>query len=282
MKKLFFFAALTVLMLTACNNNRDALLAGQMRNDSLQSIIDARDAEINDLMATFNEIQDDMRAINQAEQRVMVAKAGEGANKTAQIKENMLFIQNTMQQNKERIAQLEKQLQQTRFNGDQLKKTLTNLQLQLQEKETQLQQLREELEQKDIQIGQMAENINNLNSNVSALTSDNEQKSQTISAQDKQLHTAYFAFGTKKELKEQGIISDGKLLRSNFNSGYFTKIDIRTQTEFKLYSKSAHVLTSHPASSYTLTQDANKQYILRVTNPNQFWSTSKYLVIQVK
>ena len=72
------------------------------------------------------------------------------------------------------------------------------------------------------------------------------------------------------------------MLQANFNKSYFTKIDIRVDKEIKLYSKSAKILTSHPASSYTLQQDANKQYILRITNPQIFWSTSKYLVVMVK
>jgi len=41
------------------------------------------------------------------------------------------------------------------------------------------------------------------------------------------------------------------------------------------------MLTSHPSSSYTLQRDANKQYVLRITDPQQFWSASKYLVVQV-
>lgn len=72
------------------------------------------------------------------------------------------------------------------------------------------------------------------------------------------------------------------MLQSNFNRNYFTKIDIRVDKEIRLYSKSAKILTSHPASSYTLQQDASKQYVLRITNPEVFWSTSKYLVVQVK
>ncbi len=72
------------------------------------------------------------------------------------------------------------------------------------------------------------------------------------------------------------------MLRSNFNQDYFTKIDIRVDKEIKLYSRSAKLLTSHPAESYKLEQDANKQYVLRIENPSKFWSTSKYLVILVK
>ena len=139
-----------------------------------------------------------------------------------------------------------------------------------------------ELQAKDIQIDELHDKVADLSSNVSNLTEETTQKSKTISTQDKQLHAAWFVFGTKKELKEQNIIQDGEVLRANFNQDYFTKIDIRVDKEIKLYSRSAKLLTAHPSSSYVLEQDANKQYILRITNPQQFWSASKYLVILVK
>ena len=103
-----------------------------------------------------------------------------------------------------------------------------------------------------------------------------------INAQDKQLNTAWYVFGTKKELKNQHIMEDGKVMTGNFNKSYFTKVDIRELSEIKLYSKSAKWRTTHPASSYTLVRDANKQYTLRITNSQIFWSTSKYLVVLVK
>ena len=71
-------------------------------------------------------------------------------------------------------------------------------------------------------------------------------------------------------------------LAGDFDKEYFTKIDIRVDKEIKLYSKSAKILTNHPSSAYTLQPDANKQYVLRITDPQSFWSTSKYLVILVK
>ena len=145
-----------------------------------------------------------------------------------------------------------------------------------------MQQLRAELSSKDIHIQELSTQVTDLNSNVSALTEETNQKSNTISAQDKQLNTAYYVFGTKSELKAQNILAGDKVLQANFNRNYFTKVDIRVDKEIKLYSKSAKILTAHPASSYTLLQDANKQYVLRITNPESFWSTSKYLVILVK
>lgn len=187
-----------------------------------------------------------------------------------------------MKQNRALIAKLRQQLREGSVKGDQLKKTIDNLVKQLDEKDLQLRQLRAELDAKDIHIAALDETINNLNSNVSNLKTESSQKTETINAQDKQLNTAWFVFGTKKELKEQRIIDGNKVLESNFNKSYFTKIDIRIEKEVKLFSKSAKILTMHPSSSYTLDRDANKMYVLRITNPQLFWSTSKYLVIVVK
>lgn len=283
MKKLMI-AVLCLLTLVACkqNSNNAAELALQQQRDSLTRIIEQKDNEIDDMMATMNDIQEGFRAINEAEQRITIASNGEGVSEAESIRENMQFIQNQMQQNRELISKLRNQLRQSSVRADQLRRTLENLTQQLEEKDNQLRQLQAELEAKDVQIGELNQQVNTLSSNVSDLKEESTQKSQTITSQDKQLNTAWFVYGTKKELKEQRIIEDGKVLRSNFNRDYFTKIDIRIDKEIRLYSRSAKILTAHPQSSYTLAQDANKQYILRITNPQLFWSTSKYLVVLVK
>ena len=283
MKQLKLFACLALLLLGACTGKKSSPdLANMEQNDSLQRIIAQRDSEINDMMSTLNEIQEGLSAINQAENRLSIAREGEGANKTAQIKENIKFIANTMARNRELMKRLQQQLRESRFNGDELRKTISNLTQLLDDKAQELQRLKAELDAKDIHIAELDEKIDNLNDNVENLQTDAQQKAQTISNQDKQLNTAWFVFGTKKELKEQHIMENGKVLQSNFNKNYFAKIDIRIDKEIKFYSKSARILTMHPSGSYTLTPDVNKQYVLRITNPQLFWSTSKYLVVLVK
>jgi chromosome segregation ATPase len=283
MKQLKLFACLAFLLLGACTGKKSSPdLVNMEQNDSLQRIIAQRDSEINDMMSTLNEIQEGLSAINQAENRLSIAREGEGANKTAQIKENIKFIANTMARNRELMKRLQQQLRESRFNGDELRKTISNLTQQLDDKAQELQRLKAELDAKDIHIAELDEKIDNLNDNVENLQTDAQQKAQTISNQDKQLNTAWFVFGTKKELKEQHIMEKGKVLQSNFNKNYFAKIDIRIDKEIKFYSKSARILTMHPSGSYTLTPDVNKQYVLRITNPQLFWSTSKYLVVLVK
>ena len=281
MKKLFL-ASLCLAALVGCQDNKSKVDgAVTAERDSLNKVIAQKDNEINDIMSTFNQIEEGLREIGQAEGRISVARDGEGASRTQRIAENMQFIQQTMQQNRELIDKLRMQLRESSINGEQLKKTIESLAQQLEEKDKELQQLRAELDAKDIHIMDLDEKIANLNTNVSNLSSESAKKTETINAQDKQLHSAWFVFGTKKELKQQQILKDGKVLQGNFNKEYFTKVDIRVDKEIKLYSRSAKMLTSHPSSSYTLQGDANKQYVLRITDPQLFWSTSKYLVILV-
>ena len=282
MKKLLFFAICALAVASCKNEQPKADLAAQMQRDSLNQIIAQKDNEINDMMSTFNEIEEGFRAISEAQNRVSIAQQGEGANSKQRIRENMQYIQSTMKQNRELINKLKQQLRESSIKGDALKRTIENLMKEMEEKDQQLMQLREELDAKDIHISELDEQVANLNTDVTNLTEESNQKTETINTQDKQLHTAWFVFGTKKELKEQHILEDGKVLEANFNKDYFTKIDIRVDKEIKFYSKSAEMMTAHPSNSYTLQRDANKQYVLRITDPQAFWSTSKYLVVVVK
>lgn len=282
MKKLLLVAVALVALMACNQKSGETQDRGQRQQDSLNRIIEQKNNEINDMLSTLNDIEDGFRAINEAENRVTIAKNGEGASAKDRIRDNMQFISETMQQNRELISKLRNQLRQSTVKTDELRRTIDNLTQQMEEKNAQIQVLMAELQAKDVTIGDLNTQVSDLSSNVSALKEETTQKSQTISSQDKQLNTAWFAFGTKKELKEQRILDDGQVLRSNFNRDYFTKIDIRVDKEIRLYSRSAKVMTTHPESAYTLTQDANKQYVLRITNPQLFWSTSKYLVVLVK
>ena len=283
MKKLFFIVCCAALLVTGCKDGKNSTESTNVHlADSLNEVIAQRDSEINDMMGTFNEVQEGLRQISEAEGRVALAKSGEGASSKQKMKEDIQFIAAQMKKNKELIAKLQKKLEGSSLNATQLKKTIEGLQAQLVEKEKQLQALREELDKKDIHIMELDESVNNLNTNVSNLKNESQKKTETINAQDKQLNTAWYVFGTKKELKGQRILENGKVMNGNFNKNYFTKIDIRNTTEIKLYSKSVKLMTAHPSSSYTLVRDANKQYTLRITNPHIFWSTSKYLVVLVK
>ena len=282
MKKLFIFA-MCAMALASCNEGaKKAENQARAERDSLNQVIAQKDDEINDMMTTLIDIEEGFREITEAQNRVTLAKTGEGTNTKQRIAENFQFIQSMMQQNKDLINKLKQQVRESSIKGDKLKKVIASLQETMEKKDQQITELSEQLELKNIHIGELKYAINSLKEDARSLQDENDAQSKTINAQDKQLNTAWFAYGTKDELKKQRILDGGKVLQGSFNKEYFTKIDIRVDKEIKLYSKSAKVMTAHPTSSYTLQQDANKQYVLRITDPQAFWSTSKYLVVQVK
>lgn len=283
-KYLSYIFFVLVVILSGCKENKAPVVNRPTvtKDDSLQQVISQRETQINNMMATMNEIQEGFNEISDVENRLNLIQADERADKSSEIKENIKFIADRMQQNRELIKKLQGQLRDSDFKSQELKKVVANMLRQLDEKDQQLQQLRAELDAKNIHIAELDETISNLNDNMTELKSESDEKSQIINNQETQLNTAWYVFGTRSELKDQRILVGDKVLQQNFNKNYFTKIDIRVTKEIKLYSKSARLLTSHPMGSYELTRDNNKMYILVITNPQLFWSTSKYLVAVVK
>ena len=283
MKKLVLFA-LCVAFLASCDNLGQGKKQVEAQNDSLRMELSARDAELDDIMGAFNEIQNGFKEITEAEGRVNLdgghIESQSAANK---IKEDIRFISEKLKANRERISELEKQLKNSKYRSAQLKKALEGMIAELNTKQQQIETLQTELATKNIRIAELDEAVTDLNKNVEELSAENEEKTKTVEAQDKALNTAWYVFGTKSELKDQKILRRGNVLKdNNFNKDYFTQIDIRNEKGIKLYSKRAELLTNHPEGSYQLVEDEKGQLTLKITNPQNFWSVSRYLVIQVR
>ena len=253
MKKLGFISVVTLLLVSCGQSQQVSEAAIEQERDSLQRIINEKDIELNDIMSTFDEVQEGIRRINEAEGRVTVADGNpESASNKEVILENMQFIRDAMQQNRDMIAQLKEKLRKSSFNAEKLKKTVENLQAQIDTQTARIQELEAKLAEKDVQLAE-------------------------------QVNAAWFVFGTKAELKEEKILQSGDVLRDgNFNKDYFTQIDIRYDKVIKFYSKSATMLTNHPSGSYQMVKDSKGLYELHISDPVKFWSTGKYLVVQVK
>lgn len=285
MKKVFIYA-FGAMMLMACGGKQgmsETELAAQREIDSLRAVNANQAQELEDFMDMAAQVEEGFRMIKEAEGRVDLKDANAEGIQKEQINENMQFIQQTMQQNRELIDQLKRKLSKSSSNLSSLQKHIEALEAQMKEQVARVQELQAQLAERDQVIAEQGEQIEQLTENVSSLTTENEQKTAEVAAQDKELNKAWFVFGTKSELKEQKILDSGDVLKNgSFNKGYFTQIDIRYDKDIRFYSKSAKLLTNHPSGSYQLTKDAKGEYELHITNPQQFWSVSKYLVVQVK
>jgi len=146
--------------------------------------------------------------------------------------------------------------------------------------------LQEQLAAKDSLINELGTTVSSMGKDIEELKADKEEKQAKINEQEETIHTAWYVFGTRKELKEQkiitseGLFSPKRILQSDFNKSYFVRIDARKTKSIPLYSSRAKILTSHPKSSYTLEKE-NDNFVLHITDTKEFWSISKYLVIEV-
>ena len=147
--------------------------------------------------------------------------------------------------------------------------------------------LQEDLAKKNVRIQELDEMVASLNEDVEDLSTTTAAQSEKLQEQDKQLQTAYYCFGTAKELKDQKILSGGglfaksKVLQSGFNKDYFISIDIREVKEIPLFAGKAKLKSNHPEGSYEFVKDEDGNMTLKITDEKAFWSLGKYLVIEV-
>lgn len=277
MKRIFILLVTASAIIASCNNGpgRKEL---QAKNEELKAELSKRDYAIEELVSTINSIEDGFKKINDIQGIINLNAAtdeGEGSRK-AKLEHNIEQIATTLKKNKEEIENLKKQLLNNKQASESIKIMVTKLEKKLTEKSLELTTLKQALADKDIHIGK-------LDSIITYLTRANTGQELQLIAQEEELNTVWYAIGTKSELKEQNILSGGDVMREDdINFKYFTKADKRELTTIDTYAKRAKLLTNHPQGSYTLERNEQKQYVLTITNPETFWSTSKYLIIQVK
>ena len=283
MKKPFFIAVLIgTLVLTSCGGEVEEK---DQTNDSLKTEIGNRDNTINEkdeaiqeFVNAFNEISSNLEEIKSKEKIVTSqTSSGDVKSKEEQIKADITAIYELLAKNKARVGSLNKKLKESNVKIEGIEQLVANLQKQIDEKDAQIEGLKNKIENLNIELG-------NLEANIAQVQEESGKKTE-------KLNTAYYCIGTGKELKEKGVTTKeggmlgmGKVytLKNDFNRDYFTKVDISNLEEIPVMSKKAKVLTSHPSSSYKLVGDEKKVEKIQITNPEEFWSTSKYLVIIVE
>lgn len=274
---------LCVAALASCTNvKREKELTA--RNDSLTVALNEKNVALDQAMQAIADIQEGFRVINEAEGRVAIQSQGaEGITDAQRLKEDILFIQQKMADNRKQIEDLQKKLAAGGAETANLRKVLANLQKELEAKVVRIAALQGELASKNIRIAELDSAVVMLTGDVNALQEITDVQQGVIEQQIAQLNTAWYVYGTAKELKEQNILKNGKVLSSTeFNKNYFTEIDVRDDKVFPLYAKHAKLLTAHPDGSYEFTKDDEKLLTFHIIDADAFWSVSRYMVIQVR
>ncbi len=290
MKKVALVACFCTTLLISCNQQSAENKRLQAENDSLKIENLKATEELNDMLSTLDDIEADFQSIRDAENYLTIQQQQGGEmtpDRKEKIKQNMKLISETLKRNKEQIAKLEDQLKKSGIQSAALRKTIDRLNKEIATKSAEIATLRDQLAQKDVRIQELDEMVSDLNDDVENLATTTAAQAEKLSEQDKALHTAFYCFGTSKELKAQNILSKNglfgktKVLQAGFNKDYFISIDIREVTEIPLFASKAKLRSNHPEGSYEFVEDAEKNLTLHITNIEQFWSLGKYLVIEV-
>ncbi len=288
MRKIIF-SVLAIILMASCSGNSEKIKQLQYENDSLTAVTTQTKEEFDQLLSTLNIIEDGFDKIKEQENYLVIQSQSSDINLSAQqrLKDDIDFINQTLIKNKEELEKLKKLYNQSNLKSQQMKNKIDKLTEDLDQKTARINMLQEELAKKDVEISKLNSALKEYTGMVSQLNVENQQQRTTIKTQDKELNRGWYVFGTKSELKEQGIISGGglfnkkKLLETGFNKDYFTPVDVRNFKELPLEAPKAKVLTNMPEGSYALIKGDNKNLTLVITDYKAFWSLSKYLVIEV-
>lgn len=262
------------------------LLSQEVEALKKQSI--EKDSTINEFFKVLNEIESNLAVIKEKE-KIIAKTTGVGNemkdDARERINDDIVLINELMEKNRKSIRYLNKQLKESNLKIGELEERLVQTTKLLEERDQEIVELKDKLAKLNF-------DIETLNATVDTLSTQKQQLKQEVAQKVDKLNTAWFAYGTKKELidnkvidKTGGFLGLGKStrLKSDFDASYFTQIDITKTTIIPLLGKKATLITTHPAETYKLV--INQEGIvekIEILDVNKFWSASKYLVIQIE
>lgn len=295
MKTNWSILAMSLLLGAAvsCNVERSekyqALLA---ERDSLYTEAVAAKGGFDQALNTINEIENALESVRAQENIIMMENQEGNTNKAVS---EINAIQQTLQENRNKINDLEKQLAAQGASSKALQQTVSRLKKQLEEKDTYIASLKDELQQSRQQIAELNEqvtdlsqNIDELNSNLDVMNVQNAAQQATIQNQDAMLNAVWIAIGPQQTLVEKGIVSKGGLFQASainkegFDKSQFVQSDKRELVNIPLNTKRPKIMTTHPESSYQLTESEEGNIVLQILDKDAFWSMSNYLVVSIK
>lgn len=273
------------LLLVQCQDfqpNKSADSELMAKNEQLQSALNVRDSVITAMASTFATIEANLNSIKEQESIITInAKGIEGASNEESINNDINLIYKMMLDNRNRVENLQQLLRQANIKNADLQKSIDQLVAKIEAKDAEIASLRQRLEEMNI-------NICLLDSALNQELGHRIENEATIARQDADLHTGYYIIGSERELKDVGVLDKrGKFALGSrkavaeFNHDIFSIIDIRKTQSFPLSTKKANVVTAHPTSAYKIYGD-RKADSLVITNYEEFWRASKYLVIVVQ
>ena len=281
MKKVMM-AFSAALVLFSCGENTNAYKELQAKLDSVTRINDSYEADLAETDSLVANVLTNFQDISTAEKMIDVNPRGEmSQTQKERIKNNVTLINDKLRASTEALDALTQKLAAGGTENKRLRHTIAALKKDLEVQRQRIIALTEELQRKDLAIGALDSIVTTLGQDVERLNETTAKQARTLATQDKEMHTVRYCVGTKSDLKDFKLLQSGRLVTDGADLSYFTTADQRKLSQIPLYSRDAKILTTHPASSYVLIADGEKNLTLNIKDHKAFWSASRMLVIQV-
>ena len=270
------------LVLFSCGENTNAYKELQAKLDSVTRINDSYEADLAETDSLVANVLTNFQDISTAEKMIDVNPRGEmSQTQKERIKNNVTLINDKLRASTEALDALTQKLAAGGTENKRLRHTIAALKKDLEVQRQRIIALTEELQRKDLAIGALDSIVTNLGQDVERLNETTAKQASTLASQDKELHTVRYCVGTKSDLKDFKLLQGGRVVTDGADLSYFTTADQRKLSQIPLYSREAKILTTHPANSYVLIADGDKNLTLNIKDHKAFWSASRMLVIQV-
>eukprot|EP01156_Anaeramoeba_ignava_P015443 Anaeramoba_ignava/a613424_8.p1 GENE.a613424_8~~a613424_8.p1 ORF type:complete len:298 (+),score=40.76 a613424_8:186-1079(+) len=282
-----FTAFLAALIFNSCNNAERIQKIEELEAENIQLKKERADnmQALYNFTETLNLIQSNLDTIKQKE-RIISTIANNDIEHQSDAKDKITqdieSIYNKLIDNRRAMAKMQHQLGKETEKNKSLKQIIDRMNKQMDEKILEIEHLRSQLET-------MQGEITGLKGLIDTLRGLSAQQKQIIELQQEELETVFYAYGTKKELKENGVVEKGKVLGlgggknidNNLNKEYFTSANKFKLRSINLKAKKVKLITPHPTDSYKLMGEKPIDSLV-ITDPVKFWSNSQYLVIEIK
>lgn len=286
MKKSLIFMSVGALLLASCSGNQKKLDEDSMRIANLTAEYQEATTFNDSLMLLMGDIYTGLDSINMQEGLLYNMGSGDSADRRAEIRQNLANIKARLAANKQLLADMEARLKNSDNKNSVLAKTIDQLKARLASQDEKIAQLENDLSNANAKIEDLNTQVAETQQQVKDETAAKEEAQQQAVETANEANKVYYALGTNKELKQNGLLEkkflgSTKILKGDFNAAYFTTADLRTLQTIPTNSKKVKIWTNMPSGSYEIVGGKDDVKTIKITNPEKFWSLTHHLIIQV-
>ncbi len=278
------FVMMSLLLVHACRQGADVQPQPDLMEASRRELATAVE-ERDELMRLVTAITGDMDDIRRMENILASPAANDGNPKqTEQIMADIAAIRRTLAKRRAKLDLLESKLKESALFSSDLQDAINALRRQIDSRNKEINRLRMQLDSARQYIGSLNITVDSLYNAVDTLSFSRNRAEQTAIELENELNICYYTIASKSELKQHRILETGflrksRLLIGDFDRDFFLCGDKRNMKSVELHSRKAKLLTNHPEGSYNIITGEGSLR-LEITNPDRFWSTTNFMVIQ--